>query len=94
MGIVYFGMALILIYQASFLVLWAEVSRVRRTTRSERGLTNSRDFFLGTASLSYLWSGRHRGAADPRLSRVIGVVRATQLGALVGIVLFIFGASG
>lgn len=86
-----FGAAFFLAYYASYLMLWARASRLRRSVEPT-ALPDTFSLFWGSAALGYLWSGRHRKADDTRLTQIVLATRITQLLLPVGILFFLSGA--
>lgn len=80
------GVAFFVAYGTSYLMLWARASRLRQSARPD-ALPDTFSLFLGTAALFYLWSGRHREADDPKLTRLVLATRITQLLLPVGVIL-------
>jgi hypothetical protein len=85
------GFAFILAYQACYLLLWARVSRLRRSSANPSALPTTSSLFLGSAALEYVWSGRYRQANDPRLSQLVLVIRISQFLAALGVILILTG---
>ena len=83
-----FGFAFFIDYWISYLMLWAHVSSISSSIPTPAALPSSFSLFLGTAALGYVWSGRHRDANDPALSRRVFAVRTTQALLPIGMVLF------
>ena len=88
MGFAIFGLALIA-YWTSYLTLWARVARLRGSKSKLSALPGNFSFLVGIAAFTYLWSGRHREADDPRLTRLVFVTRIAQLFVPIGAVIFL-----
>ena len=86
-----FGFAFFVAYWTSYLMLWARVSLLRQSAKPT-ALPDNFSLFLGTAALGYLWSGRHREAGDPKLTRLVLATRITQLLVPVGAIFLLSGA--
>ncbi|MDQ2859422.1 MAG: hypothetical protein M3T55_01560 [Pseudomonadota bacterium] len=82
------GFAVFLAYWGSYLTFWAYVASIRAKTLMATALPGKLSLFLGTAALGYLWSGRHREANDPALSKRVFAVRITQTALPLGAFLF------
>ena len=81
-----FGLVFFIAYWASYLLLWASVSRLQNTLRDATALPSGVSLFIGTAALWYLWSDRHSAAKDAQLTRLVISTRITQVLLLVGVV--------
>ena len=82
-----FGFAFFIAYWTSYLMLWARVSQIRSLQTEPAALPSNFSLYLGTATLGYVWSGRHRRANDPVLSRTVFAVRTTQVLLPIGVIL-------